>query len=256
MKESRSILRIHPIFGIVAVPLVAAGVLIQQYRAESSNNRGATQPISMVSDPHSGVQHTAANAPDAIKQEAATRDSQVTTPRSLVDAARKADIARVRSLLTAGADPNEVDNSDIKGWTPLMEAVRVGSVDVAEALLEAHANVNATNAFSATPLDIAITNHGESSTLASLVRAAGGKRGAAAKALAVSRNSTLLTQAARDEQSAAHLARAKALWSSGNAKEALDECDAALKLDRTNAEASALRGKYARALDILNGTSQ
>jgi Flp pilus assembly protein TadD len=65
-----------------------------------------------------------------------------------------------------------------------------------------------------------------------------------------------LTQAARDEQSAAHLARAKALWSSGNAKEALDECDAALKLDRTNAEASALREKYARALDILNGTNQ
>ena len=47
----------------------------------------------------------------------------MTTPRALVDAARKADIVRVRSLLAAGADPNEVDNSDIKGWTPLMEAV-------------------------------------------------------------------------------------------------------------------------------------
>jgi hypothetical protein len=207
---------------------------------------------------HMGVHNTerGSNVTQATHQEAAARESQVSTPRSLVDAARKADVAGVRSLLAAGADPNEVDNSNIKGWTPLMEAVKVGSVDVAEALLEAHANVNAANGFGARALDIAITNHGESSTLASLVRAAGGRRGAAAKALALSKNSTLLTQAARDEQLVAHLARAKSLWSSGNAKEALDECNAALKLDRTNAEASALREKYARALDILNGTNQ
>jgi hypothetical protein len=60
--------------------------------------------------------------------------------------------------------------------------------------------------------------------------------------------------ASRNEQVTAHLAKAKVLWSAGRSQEALEECDAALSLDRSNTDASALRDKFTRALDILNGT--
>jgi hypothetical protein len=93
----------------------------------------------------------------------------------LVRAASHADVAGVRSLLATGANPNEVDNSDIKGWTPLMAAARVGSTDIAKALIAAHANVNATNEYGATAMDIAVAKYGESSTMAALLKASGGK---------------------------------------------------------------------------------
>jgi HEAT repeat protein len=70
------------------------------------------------------------------------------------------------------------------------------------------------------------------------------------------KNSTRPSKAVRDAQLAAHLATARELWSSGNTQRALEECNAALRLDPVNTEASALREKYTRALAILNGTSQ
>src|SRR5579872_326173 len=93
---------------------------------------------------------------------------------SLVDAAEKGDIAAVISLLNAGADPNCVTDSNVKGWTPLMAAAKAGSTEVAQALLKAGANVNATNEYGATPLDLA-ANHGYSSDIAVAIFAAGGK---------------------------------------------------------------------------------
>jgi tetratricopeptide (TPR) repeat protein len=93
---------------------------------------------------------------------------------TLVDAAGKADIASVRSLLAGGANPNQIDDADVRGWTPLMAAAKAGSTDVAEALLQAHANVNAANEYGATALDVAIANG--KSALAVLIEAAGGKR--------------------------------------------------------------------------------
>jgi hypothetical protein len=92
----------------------------------------------------------------------------------LVTAAGKGDVAALNSLLAGGAGPNEVDNSVVKGWTPLMAAAKAGSAEVVEALLKAHANVNATNEYGATALDIAVANHGDSSTVAAMIRAAGG----------------------------------------------------------------------------------
>jgi hypothetical protein len=93
---------------------------------------------------------------------------------SLVDAAAKGDIAATTSLLAAGADPNCVTDSNIKGWTPLMAAAKAGSTEVTNALLKAGANVNAKNGYGATPLDIA-TVHGYSSEIAVAIFGAGGK---------------------------------------------------------------------------------
>jgi ankyrin repeat protein len=50
-----------------------------------------------------------------------------------VRAAGNADTAQVRSLLDAGANPNEIDNSAVKGWTPLMAAAKAGSAEVVRA---------------------------------------------------------------------------------------------------------------------------
>jgi hypothetical protein len=95
---------------------------------------------------------------------------------ALVGAAGRGDIAAVRSLLAGGANPNEVDNSGVyKGWTPLMAAARGGHADIVRLLLKAHANVNATNEYGGTALDIAVSNNGESSTVAGLIEAAGGR---------------------------------------------------------------------------------
>jgi ankyrin repeat protein len=69
---------------------------------------------------------------------------------SLIDAAAKGDITSVSSLLAAGVDPNCADDSNVKGWTPLMAAAKGGSASVAETLLKAHANVNARNGYGAT----------------------------------------------------------------------------------------------------------
>jgi HEAT repeat protein len=60
----------------------------------------------------------------------------------------------------------------------------------------------------------------------------------------------------KDEEAAAHIARAKEFWSSGETGKALKECDAALRLSPDNEEAATLRDQYAKAIDLLNGTSQ
>jgi len=92
----------------------------------------------------------------------------------LVRMAANGDLAAVRSLLAAGADPNAVDNSDVRGWTALMAAAKAGSIEVMEALLNAHANVNVKNAYGATALDIAVLNRGVSSPVVAALIAAGG----------------------------------------------------------------------------------
>ena len=49
-----------------------------------------------------------------------------------------------------------------------MATAGAGSVDVAKALIEAHANINATNDYGAMALDIAVAGHGTSSDIAVL----------------------------------------------------------------------------------------
>jgi hypothetical protein len=94
---------------------------------------------------------------------------------ALVEAAGKGDVTTVRSLLAGGASsPNCVDDSSVKGWTPLMAAAKAGSAAVIDALLKAHADVNSKNGFGATALDVAVAGHGPSSEVAVAVAAAGG----------------------------------------------------------------------------------
>ncbi len=92
----------------------------------------------------------------------------------LVRMAANGDLAAVRSLLAAGADPNAVDNSEVRGWTALMASAKVGSIEVTETLLNAHANINAKNEYGATALDIAVLSRGISSPVVAVLIAAGG----------------------------------------------------------------------------------
>jgi len=94
---------------------------------------------------------------------------------ALIRAAENADVAVVSSLLSSGADPNEVDNSVVRGRTPLMAAAETGCPDVVRLLLDSHANINATNEYGATALDIAVTSGGPTSPVAVLIAAAGGR---------------------------------------------------------------------------------
>jgi ankyrin repeat protein len=71
----------------------------------------------------------------------------------LVEAAKRGDAAEVRSLLRAGADPNAAQGD---GLTALHVAARAGSLEIAQLLIEAKANVDAgTRIGGYTPLHLA-----------------------------------------------------------------------------------------------------
>jgi ankyrin repeat protein len=55
----------------------------------------------------------------------------------LVKAASAGDLPHVKAQLASGADPNQVDSSEIKGWTALMAAAGKGRITIAEVLLRA-----------------------------------------------------------------------------------------------------------------------
>ena len=93
----------------------------------------------------------------------------------LIKAAAEGDLPRVEAQLTSGADPNQVDNSEIKGWTPLMAAARSGRTAIAEVLLKAGANPNSLNEYGGTALDVARANGGFQSAIAQLLQAVGGR---------------------------------------------------------------------------------
>jgi hypothetical protein len=90
----------------------------------------------------------------------------------LIDAINKGATDQVRALLDQGVNPNDADDSEIGGWTPLMAAARVGSVSISQMLLASHANINAVNERGDTALDVATANrHFE---VASILEKAGG----------------------------------------------------------------------------------
>jgi hypothetical protein len=87
---------------------------------------------------------------------------------ALPKAAREGDLARLKSLLDSGADPNR---RDANGRTALVEAVAGGQAAAARALLAAGAHPNLTSSGGRTPLiEAAIGGHVE---IARLLIAAG-----------------------------------------------------------------------------------
>jgi len=68
----------------------------------------------------------------------ACRDRRDITP--LMAAARTGDLAEMRRLLDAGADPNARDA--LNGWTPLYHAIHKGQLDAVRLLLERGVNPN------------------------------------------------------------------------------------------------------------------
>jgi hypothetical protein len=90
----------------------------------------------------------------------------------LVQLAARGDLVGVKALIARGSDPNTVDNARVRGWTALMAASKSGHLAVAQALVEAHAKINAKNEYGATALDVAEANgHVD---VAALIRSAGG----------------------------------------------------------------------------------
>lgn len=71
----------------------------------------------------------------------------------LTEAARAGDIARVRSLVARGADPNE--RAGLNGWTPLMHAIHKNQLRSVAALIDAGANPNIPGLSGDTPLMMA-----------------------------------------------------------------------------------------------------
>lgn len=73
----------------------------------------------------------------------------------LAFAARQGDLAEVRRLLAAKADPNQ---QDVVGETPLFEAAASGSVSVTATLLLAGADPDHTSLMGSVPLDLAASS--------------------------------------------------------------------------------------------------
>lgn len=71
----------------------------------------------------------------------------------LIKAIWRGDLSKVQSLLLAGASPDEPDAS---GWTPLMQAAEVGSLEIVGQLLQAGADINRKGLDGQTCLHIAV----------------------------------------------------------------------------------------------------
>ena len=71
----------------------------------------------------------------------------------LIEASRDGDIAKVRSLLAGGADPNQADGNN--NWTPLLHAIHKHQAGSVEALASGGADVNRIAGDGVTPLMMA-----------------------------------------------------------------------------------------------------
>ncbi|KAK8768403.1 hypothetical protein V5799_015134 [Amblyomma americanum] len=111
--------------------------------------------------------------PTASRKVAERRNRMGETPLQV--AAIKGDAARVKALLSAGANPNVRDNA---GWTPLHEASSQGALEVVRLLIAAGACVNAAGPDGITPLHDAVLSNVPDVVL--LLRSAGANADASA----------------------------------------------------------------------------
>ncbi|KAH7964940.1 hypothetical protein HPB49_002585 [Dermacentor silvarum] len=104
--------------------------------------------------PAKGVQERSSSMGVNTRKVAERRNRLGETPLQV--AAIKGDAARVKALLSGGANPNVRDNA---GWTPLHEASSQGAVEVVRLLLAAGACVNAAGPDGVTPLHDAVLSN-------------------------------------------------------------------------------------------------
>jgi hypothetical protein len=77
------------------------------------------------------------------------------TGNSLAKVIERGDLGALRTRLLSGANPNEPDDSVVKGWTPLMAAAYSGNLTAARLLLDSGATLDARTEFGETALDVA-----------------------------------------------------------------------------------------------------
>jgi WD40 repeat protein len=97
-----------------------------------------------------------ATAPESDARPTAASGRGPASADSLAKLVERGDMVALRARLASGASPNELDDREIGGWTPLMGAARSGNIDAARLLLESGAEINAKNQYGATALDIAV----------------------------------------------------------------------------------------------------
>jgi ankyrin repeat protein/beta-lactamase regulating signal transducer with metallopeptidase domain len=106
---------------------------------------GPARLVPAVSEAHAAGRETTAST---------ERDTAPSTP--LIVAASRGDLAAVRRLLDAGADPNEYDDRPVRRFemmrSPLGTAARLGHLEIVAALLDAGADVDAAPTGDATAL--------------------------------------------------------------------------------------------------------
>jgi acyl-CoA-binding protein len=127
----------------------------QQYLDLVSQLRGSADPASSASSrsPTTGMSGPVFSRPVMLETEAEVEVGQM-PPLIEVISRQDATLAEVQSELNQVADLNSL--TDASGWTPLHWACDVGRVDIAQLLLQAHANPNAADTKGETPLHIAL----------------------------------------------------------------------------------------------------
>jgi uncharacterized protein len=85
-------------------------------------------------------------------------------------AASDGDVAKIRDLLSAGANPSTADDN---GWTPLHFACQSNAADAVRALLAAGAAIDPADSHGNTPLFRAVFNSIGNGEIISLLRSAG-----------------------------------------------------------------------------------
>ena len=99
------------------------------------------------------------SSPAIGSQDTTNTPATPTDARTIFDAVKSGDLAKVRALLKS--NPDLVNSKDTNDWTPLLLATIGRNEDVMELLIASNADVNATNNFGDTPLVSAVMGPGK-----------------------------------------------------------------------------------------------
>ena len=234
-------MRIHPIFAIIAVPLVASGILALQIHTHGFQ---ASQPADSSSESRPAADSDRATEPSTNGTlEGTTWEEKESNGSRFTYRFGSGGILRYTS--DSGQDYSNAT------WSLQGDGIAIefngGYAKMQGRLSGSHMEGSASN-----------VNGLSWAWTAQRVFSPHSDSGRSAQAEGVTPPAVQSDQPSSEEMRskrvAAHLKKAKALWSSGQVQEAITECDAALKLDPENEEATTLREKYQRAQDLLNGS--